>query len=111
MCRRQSRARGQTSTGKTRDVLSCRTYGFIVLSWFADERRSLKAKHSEQHVLRAFFTAAMSRVPRRSILLCRTRRHASKTVTSVLATMYSNFDGAFSLSCAVQLIVQKLGSS
>ena len=59
MCRRQSRARGQTSTGKTRDVLSCRTYGFIVLSWFADERRSLKAKHSEQHVLRAFFTAAI----------------------------------------------------
>ena len=60
MSRRQLRARGRESTGKTRDVISCRTYGLIVLfSWFANERRSLKAKLSAQHVLRAFFTATI----------------------------------------------------
>ena len=37
-----------------------RTDGLIVLlSWFADERVSLKAKLSAQHVLRAFFTATI----------------------------------------------------
>ena len=60
MSRSQLRAREQKSTGKTRDVLFCRTYSLIVLlSWFATERRSLKAKLSAQHVLRAFFTATI----------------------------------------------------
>ena len=60
MSRRQLRAPGQNSTGKTRDVLSCRTYGLTVpLSWFANERPSLKAKLSAQHVLRAFFTGTI----------------------------------------------------
>ena len=51
---------GRRPPGKARDVLSCRTCGLIMfLSWFANERPSLKAKLSEQHVLRAFFTAAI----------------------------------------------------
>ena len=31
-------------------------------------------------------------------------RHARKKATSILATKYRNFDGAFSLSIAVQLL-------
>ena len=55
MSRRQLRARGLKSTGKTRGVLSCRTYGLIVLlSWLANERRSLKAKLLAHHVLRSY---------------------------------------------------------
>ena len=39
---------------------SCRTFGFIVLlCWFANERRSLQAKLSAQHVLRSFFSATI----------------------------------------------------
>ena len=60
MSRRQLRAPGQNSTCKTRDVLSCRTYGLnVLLPWFANERPSLKAKLSVQHVLRAFFTGTI----------------------------------------------------
>ena len=80
MSRRQLRALGQKSTGKARDVLSCRTHGPIVLlSWFADERRSMKVKLSAQRLLQGFFTetADASRVLRCSTLLCRTRKLAS----------------------------------
>ena len=50
----------QKSTGWTRDVLSCRTYGLIVLlSWFANECRSMKATLSVQHLSPGLCTATI----------------------------------------------------
>ena len=114
--RRQLRARGRESTDKTRDVISCRTYGLIVLfSWFANERRSLKAKLSAQHVSRAFFTATIDGDFRGAALLdaallneetceqkgdLRTCRHIQELRRSVFAEL-----------CSFQLIAQMLASS
>ena len=106
MSRRQLRARGRESTDKTRDVISCRTYGLIVLfSWFANERRSLKAKLSAQHVSRAFFTATIDGDFRGAALLdaalsneetceqkgdLRTCRHIQELRRSVFAELCSS---------------------
>ena len=82
---------------------------------FSSERRSLKAKLSAQHVLRAFFTATIDEdfqgAPMLDAALSNEDAYASKKVTSVLATVHRNFSGAFSLSSAVQLVAQMLASS
>ena len=79
-------ARGWKSTGKTRDVLSCCTYGFIVLlSWFANERRSLTLSTS---MIEGDLHARCCSVEQGDM--------PAKRAASILATMYRNFDGAFS---------------